>query len=61
MEESDVEGFNNFLERNWGKKTAMLGMYMRDDVVPVNVDVVGADSISARTPKKRGRKPKTEI
>ena len=59
MEESDVEGFNNFLERNWGKKTAMLGMYMRDDLVQANADVVGADSISARTPKKRGRKPKT--
>jgi len=55
MEESDVDGFNDFLERNWGKKTAMLGMYMRDDLAQVSAEPVSS------APKKRGRKPKTEI
>ena len=62
MEESDVEGFNNFLERNWGKKTAMLGMYLRDEAIPVGADALkSAQEPVTSTPKKRGRKPKTQI
>ncbi len=50
MDDSDIEGFNNFLERNWGIKP------------PKDIDYTEEITTSANTqdnaPKKRGRKPK---
>ena len=48
MDDSDIEGFNNFLERNWGIKP------------PKDIDSIEEVSANAQneTTKKRGRKPK---
>ena len=50
MDDADLQGFNNFLERNWGIKP------------PKEVDYEEQASVNAipqeTQPKKRGRKPK---
>lgn len=50
MDSSDVEGFNNFLERNWGIKPSK--SFEDFDTEAVSVKVA--------EPKKRGRKPKNK-
>ena len=45
MDESDLEDFDNFVERYWGKQNK-----------PETVSVGADDSV-----KRRGRKPKNEI
>ena len=48
MDSSDLEGFDNFLDRNWGIKPSN---GFEDDTVTVNAQA---------EPKKRGRKPKLQ-
>ena len=48
MDSSDVEGFNNFLERNWGIKPSKSFEDFDTEIVSAKV----------AEPKKRGRKPK---
>ncbi len=47
MDESDVDDFDEFVERHWGK-------HLKRETVEVSAGV-------EEKPKKRGRKPKTEI
>ena len=49
MDDSDVEGFNDFLERNWGIKPPK-EIEEEEQLVNVNAQ-----------PKKRGRKPKNKV
>ena len=50
MDDADLQGFNDFLERNWGIKP------------PKEIDYEEEASVNAipqeTQPKKRGRKPK---
>ena len=48
MDETDIDDFDRFVEKHW-KKTKI------GETVSVSVD------IEENVPKKRGRKPKTEI
>ena len=48
MDETDIEGFDRFVERHWKKAKTR-------ETVSVSVNV------EEKVPKKRGRKPKTEI
>ena len=50
MDSSDVEGFNNFLERNWGIKPSKSFEDFDTEIVSAKV----------AEPKKRGRKPKNK-
>ena len=52
MDESDVEGFDNFLERNWGIK-APKEIFFEDAVETM--------AKPTTEKKKRGRKPKNEV
>ena len=47
MDETDVEAFDKFIEKHWGNKIKQ--------TVAVNSEPV------EEKPKRRGRKPKTEI
>ncbi len=53
MDDSDIDGFNDFLERNWGIKAPKEIYYGEDGEVETT-------SVGSQTegPKKRGRKPK---
>ena len=53
MDESDVEEFDKFVERNWGEQIRKEKMERQAESVGVSVS--GADTDS---PKRRGRKPK---
>lgn len=55
MDDSDVDGFNQFLERVWGIKTKR-EVEFEEEVV----DGIAATTVKSeeKTPKKRGRKPK---
>ena len=51
MDDSDIDGFNDFLERNWGIKPPK----EYDD----NGELITTSVVAAGGPKKRGRKPKS--
>ena len=57
MDESDIEEFDNFIERNWGKS---------QDAIPVSVGVADysapskAESTNNESTKRRGRPKKSE-
>ena len=53
MDDSDIEGFNNFLERNWGMKVPNW-----DDGKTEETTLTAAKPVEQQK-KKRGRKPKT--
>ena len=53
MDESDIEGFNNFLERNWGKKVPNWDNSKTEETT---LTVAKPEEPQK---KKRGRKPKT--
>ena len=46
MDESDVDDFDKFIERNWGKQNK--------EAIPVSATVISGDE---QSPKRRGRKP----
>ena len=52
MDDSDIEGFNNFLQRNWGIKLE------DENIIEDNQEMAtGANAVN-NEPKKRGRKPR---
>ena len=51
MDASDIDGFNDFLERNWGIKPANQFASYEEETVTTN---------NTPQPKKRGRKPKNK-
>ncbi len=53
MDDSDIDGFNDFLERNWGIKPPKSIDYEED-----SVQTLGSTVSNENAPKKRGRKPK---
>ena len=55
MDESDIDGFNDFLERNWGIKPSK---EMIDEKETVTVNAMPQ---TAAQHKKRGRKPKQQV
>ena len=52
MDESDVEEFDAFIERNWGDQ-------IRKEKMQKQLETVGV-AVSEDAPKRRGRKPKNE-
>ncbi len=53
MDESDVEEFDKFVERNWGEQIRKEKLERQAENVGVSVSLADTDS-----PKRRGRKPK---
>ena len=58
MDESDVEEFDKFVERNWGEQIRKEKMQREQERVGVSV---GNIDENANVPKRRGRKPKIVI
>ena len=50
MDESDIEEFDNFIERNWGKT---------QEAIPVSVGAIDTENTNIETNKRRGRTKKS--
>ncbi len=55
MDDSDLDGFNDFLQRNWGIAPKRMEDYEK------KATTASAEPIVEETPKKRGRKPKAQV
>ena len=55
MDDSDLDGFNDFLQRNWGIAPKRMEDYETKAVT------VSANTELEKTAKRRGRKPKTQV
>ena len=59
LDDSDLEGFDNFLERNWGIKPQKISAYEyeEEELIPVNTVPTSGDEIEEK-PRRRGRPTK---